>query len=60
MVNITSFIQYIVSFMIQIISTLRNSIQFTFGFFTISFFDVVIATLLTVIIINVLWKGGKA
>jgi len=42
------------------ISTVRSHSQFTYGFFTVNYFDILVGFLLVAIFLNVFWKGGKA
>jgi len=58
--NLQYFTSLIFSFMGSFISTVRSHSQFTYGFFTVNYFDILVGFLLVAIFLNVFWKGGKA
>lgn len=60
MSNVWTMVTFLTGFMRDFIVEVRNSFAFTFGFVTVSFFDIIIVFLILGIVINVLWKGGKS
>lgn len=60
MVNVFLFIDKIVNFMGAFISMVRDRFTFVFGFVEVNFFDIILVVLITTMVINVLWKGGRA